>query len=98
MITLGSTVPELRVILQSGVEQSFALTIQVEAADLVGVDAVLDIGPVAFTATLAGTTYTWAFTVEQVEATSPRAGARLYLVNGTGAKTILGRGYAEVAS
>ena len=96
VITLGSEVPDLLVIVQAGAAQSFAIELTVEPADLVGVAAELLIGEVTHVAALAGTTYTWALNEAEVLATGS-ARARLSLVNGNG-RTVLARGRAEVRS
>ena len=94
-IVLGADVPYLRVILQSGFTQTFGLTLQVESADLVGVEGKLDFGQISHTAVLVNTTYTWTFTAIDVAALTNRSSAVLSMGNTEG-RTILGRGIVEV--
>jgi hypothetical protein len=94
-IVLGSDVPELLVILQSGVAQKFAITLEVEPADLVDVDCKLQFGEITHVAALEGTTYTWTLTETDVAALTNRPPAVLSLGNAT-SRNILGRGTVEV--
>ena len=96
-IVLGGDVPHLLVILQSGATNIFALSVQVEPADLTGVDGVLKIDETEYTADLTETTYTWTFSVEDVDGLTSRSPATLSLVNMTG-RTLLGRGIIEIRS
>ena len=96
-IVLGGDVPHLLVILQSGATNVFALTVQVEPAELTGVDGVLNFGEISHEAVLDSTTYTWTFTAEQVEELNSRDSAVLSLVSITG-RTLLGRGIVEIRS
>ena len=98
VITLGSEVPDLLVILQAGAAQSFGITLTVEPADLVGVSAELAWDSVVYTAALADTTYTWSLAAAEVAEMPASARARLSLVNGAGARTVLARGRMEVRS
>lgn len=96
-IVLGADVPHLLVILQSGVTNVFAITVQVEPADLIGVDGKLKIGDTDYDADLTDSKYTWTLTSEDVAGLTNRSSALLSLVNDTG-QTLLGRGIVEIRS
>lgn len=96
-IVLGTDVPHLRVILQSGFINKRAITVQVEPADLVDVVGELNLGGIIHTAVLLGATYTWTITAVQVAALNNRSSASLSLSNPEG-KTLLGRGIVEIRS
>ena len=96
-ITFGGRVPGLQVNLEPGVDNSFGINItSAVPADLVGVNAELEIGAITYVGTLAGTTYSWKLTATNVAATVGGAVARLSLVTAAGARTVLGRGSATV--
>ena len=96
-ITFGGRVPGLFVRLEPGVDNSFGINItSAVPADLVGVTAALELGAITYIATLVGTTYSWTLTSTNVAATVGGAVARLSLVTAAGARTVLGRGFAEV--
>lgn len=94
-IVLGSDVPDLLVILQSGANNKFALTVQVDASELTDVDGELDFGGIKHVAVRTGSTYTWSLTDENVAALTKSPKTTLSLVNPQG-RTLLGRGTTEV--
>lgn len=96
-IVLGEDVPSLRVILQSGVMQRFALSVQVEPTELVGIEAQLAFGEIQHVADLSETTYTWTFTATDVSELINQGSALLSLV-GSNSITLLGRGIVEIRS
>jgi hypothetical protein len=96
-LVLGADVPYLRVILQDGATQKFAITVDVDPDDLTGVDGRLDFGELKYIAELDDSTYTWTLTASDIAKVTNRSSAVLSLENEQG-KTILGRGIVEVRS